>query len=197
MQITDDGRFLVALSRRDGILLWKISGAGGRNLANIRGGQDVLQASAKFSLAKGPRSGSLVTPGAFGPVALLKVQVGTDSILGAAITSLLGTTLATSGVVRLVEREAVDKVLAEQRFQNSGVTTPEAAATIGRILNVRRVLIGTVSKFGSSYVVDVRVVDTESAEVTGGESLECRNCAPEDLPEAVRIVAAALVGGAT
>ncbi len=58
-------------------------------------------------------------------------------------------------------------------------------------------LLSCIAPPGAAGAVDVRVVDTESAEVTGGESLECRNCAPEDLPEAVRIVAAALVGGAT
>jgi hypothetical protein len=39
----------------------------------------------------------------------------------------------------------------------------------------------------------VRLVETESARVLGAREILCRNCRPEDLPQAITLLVSALV----
>jgi hypothetical protein len=59
----------------------------------------------------------------------------------------------------VVERANIDKILKEQKFQNSGCTDSECAVEIGQLLNVDVSVIGTVSKFGTIWSLDARLID--------------------------------------
>ena len=48
----------------------------------------------------------------------------------------------------IVERANIEKILKEQKFQNSGCTDSECAVEIGQLINADVTVIGTVSKFG-------------------------------------------------
>ncbi|MCH5177072.1 MAG: SEL1-like repeat protein, partial [Prevotellaceae bacterium] len=60
----------------------------------------------------------------------------------------------------MVERAQIDKVISEQGFQSSSLTEAQMVK-LGEILNVSKVVVGTVSMLGGEYQVDVRVVDVE------------------------------------
>jgi len=53
----------------------------------------------------------------------------------------------------------MDKILKEQKFQKSGCTDSECAVEIGQLLNTDFIVIGSVSKFGSMYSLDARLID--------------------------------------
>jgi curli biogenesis system outer membrane secretion channel CsgG len=73
---------------------------------------------------------------------------GTDQDVGKGIADLLVEKLVTSGVYSLIERKALDKILAEQNFSNSDRADPASAAKLGKLLGVDAILIGSITQFG-------------------------------------------------
>ncbi len=73
---------------------------------------------------------------------------GTDRDVGRGIADLLVEKLVQSGTYSVIERKALDKVLAEQNFSNSDRADPNTAAKIGRILGVDAIILGSITQFG-------------------------------------------------
>jgi curli biogenesis system outer membrane secretion channel CsgG len=67
--------------------------------------------------------------------------------LGKAATDLLITKLVQDGNVSVIERSAIDKLLAEQNFTNSDRTDPITAAKLGRVLGVDAIILGTITRY--------------------------------------------------
>jgi curli biogenesis system outer membrane secretion channel CsgG len=73
---------------------------------------------------------------------------GTDQDVGKGITDLLVQKLVQDGRYSVIERAALDKVLAEQNFSNSDRADPTSAAKIGKVLGVDAIILGSITKFG-------------------------------------------------
>ncbi len=67
--------------------------------------------------------------------------------LGKAAADLLITKLVQDGNVIVVERNAIDKLLAEQNLTNSDRTDPVTAAKLGRVLGVDAIILGTITHY--------------------------------------------------
>ena len=66
---------------------------------------------------------------------------------GKAAADLLITKLVQDGNVSVIERNAIDKLLAEQNLTNSDRTDPTTAAKLGRILGVDAIVMGTLTHY--------------------------------------------------
>jgi curli biogenesis system outer membrane secretion channel CsgG len=73
---------------------------------------------------------------------------GTNQDVGKGISDLLVQKLVEDAKFSVIERNALDKVLAEQNFSNSDRGDPTTAAKIGRVLGVDAIIMGTVTQFG-------------------------------------------------
>jgi len=73
---------------------------------------------------------------------------GTDQDVGKGISDLLVQKLVQDGKYSVIERNALDKILAEQNFSNSDRADASTAAKIGRILGVDAIILGSITKFG-------------------------------------------------
>jgi curli biogenesis system outer membrane secretion channel CsgG len=73
---------------------------------------------------------------------------GTDQDIGKGISSMLIEKLVKDGQYSVIERAALDKLLAEQNFSNSDRANPTSAAKIGQLLGVDTIIIGTITQFG-------------------------------------------------
>jgi curli biogenesis system outer membrane secretion channel CsgG len=73
---------------------------------------------------------------------------GTNVDVGKGIADLLVTKLVNGGTFSVIERKAIDKIMAEQNFSNSDRADPNSAAKIGKILGVDAIIIGSITKFG-------------------------------------------------
>src|SRR5207248_9888286 len=73
---------------------------------------------------------------------------GTNVDVGKGITDLVVTDLVKSGIYSVIERKALDKVLAEQNFSNSDRADPNSAAKLARILGVDAIVTGSITQFG-------------------------------------------------
>lgn len=72
-----------------------------------------------------------------------------DWDIGKGISDMLVTELVNDGTYRVIERKALDKILAEQDFSTSDRANPETAAKIGKILGVKYIIIGSITTFGT------------------------------------------------
>jgi curli biogenesis system outer membrane secretion channel CsgG len=84
---------------------------------------------------------------------------GTDQDVGKGIADMLVQKLVEDGKYRVIERKALDKILAEQNFSNSDRADPATAARIGKVLGVDAIIIGSITQFGR---------DDKSTTVGGG-----------------------------
>ena len=73
---------------------------------------------------------------------------GTDQDIGKGISAMLIEKLVKDGQYSVIERAALDKLLAEQNFSNSDRANPTSAAKIGQLLGVDTIIIGSVTQFG-------------------------------------------------
>jgi curli biogenesis system outer membrane secretion channel CsgG len=73
---------------------------------------------------------------------------GGDTDVGKGISDLLVQKLVQDGAYSVIERAALDKVLAEQNFSNSDRADSSTAAKIGRVLGVDAIITGTITQFG-------------------------------------------------
>ena len=107
--------------------------------------------------------------------------------LGTSASDILITELAKSGKFIVVERDKMDKLMAEQKLGMSGAIDPNTAAKVGKILGLNAIVTGSISQFGeetegSEYLitqsksqvvkctVDIRVVDAETGQVLYADS---------------------------
>lgn len=134
-------------------------------------------------------------------VAVLNFDFGTvhrwwsgDWDVGKGIADLVVTELVKDGTYTMIERKALDAVLAEQNFSNSNRADATTAAKIGKVLGVSAILVGSITQFGTedkgfklggiggklggfgggkvgtskgkaNVVIDARLVDVNTAEI--------------------------------
>ncbi len=74
---------------------------------------------------------------------------GQDVDVGKGISDLLVKYLVKDGTYSVIERKALDKILAEQNFSNSERANPTSAAKIGKLLGVDAIVVGSITQFGN------------------------------------------------
>ncbi len=84
---------------------------------------------------------------------------GQDVDIGKGISDLLVKYLVKDGSYSVIERKAMDKILAEQNFSNSDRANPNSAAKLGKLLGVDAIIVGSITEFGN---------DTKKTGVGGG-----------------------------
>lgn len=87
---------------------------------------------------------------------------GSDAAM---VTDMIRSAMVKAGVFNVVEKQNMDKLLAEQAFQQTGCTSAECAIKLGKVLNVQRMIVGSFGKLLSRYVVNVRVVNVEDGKI--------------------------------
>jgi curli biogenesis system outer membrane secretion channel CsgG len=74
---------------------------------------------------------------------------GRDVDVGKGVTDLLVTYLVKDGSYSVIERKALDKIMAEQHFSNSDRADPNSAAKLGKLLGVDAIIVGSITEFGN------------------------------------------------
>src|SRR5215831_6843296 len=73
---------------------------------------------------------------------------GSNVDVGKGVADILVDRLVNDGTYSVIERKALDQVLAEQNFSNSNRADPNSAAKLARILGVDAIIIGSITQFG-------------------------------------------------
>lgn len=107
--------------------------------------------------------------------------------LGSSASDILTTELVKTGNFIVIERTQLQKVLEEQKLQQSGLIQQDSAMSVGRLLGLNALIIGSVSQFGvriegedalfvqtkrqvAEAVVDIRVVDVQTGKILYADS---------------------------
>src|SRR5213076_2519612 len=106
------------------------------------------------------------------------------------IAGMLISELAQNPAARVVEREDIEKLLAEQSLGASGKVTPETAAKIGKLVGARYVIVGTFIDFYGDFRLDARLVNVETSEIV---KVESDRMLRDHLFDIIRTVAARLM----
>src|SRR6185295_4581922 len=69
---------------------------------------------------------------------------GRNVDIGKGITDLLVTYFVKDGSYSVIERKALDKIMAEQNFSNSDRANPTSAAKLGKLLGVDAIIVGSI-----------------------------------------------------
>jgi TolB-like protein len=81
------------------------------------------------------------------------------------VAQSLRTDIVNSELFVVVDRANMDKILAEQKFQQTGCTKQDCAVQMGKVLNVYKIIAGTVSKLQDTYIINVSVVDVQTGKI--------------------------------
>jgi TolB-like protein len=128
-------------------------------------------------------------------IAILDFEpIGVPESEAATVSELFRSALFNTRRFTVIERSRMGEIFEEQGFVLSGCTDVECAVNAGKILDVEVILIGSLSKLGSKYILTVRGVDVSDARVVLNETAE-HTGAVEDLGEVVNRLARKVAGG--
>ena len=104
-------------------------------------------------------------------IAVLDLDIiGSSKEQSAVLTNQLRTELLKTGRYTMVDRAQLDRILSEQALQQAICTDPQCAVRAGKILGVRKVVTGSVTKVTDTlWQVSVSMTDVETAEVVRQE----------------------------
>lgn len=90
---------------------------------------------------------------------------GSVSELGAFIAEEMTTRLYQAGTFRVVEREMLNRVMAEHELTATGLVDESTARELGKLLGVEAIAVGTLTDFGSEVRVNSRLIETNTGSV--------------------------------
>jgi TolB-like protein len=111
----------------------------------------------------------------------------------ASLTDRLRTHLVNTAAFVVLDRGNMEEILNEFNFQQSGCTTAECAVEIGKMLNVQKMVTGSIGQIGKTYTIDISVVDVESSRIERSLSQDYRG-EIDGLLEALKAMAYELAG---
>jgi hypothetical protein len=112
------------------------------------------------------------------------------------LTNRLSTYLVQAGVYRIIERGQMKQILEEQDFQMTGCTSDECAVEIGQLLGAQLILAGSFGKIGSTYTIDMRIIDVTTGGIIQTASHDVRGEIDDVLTSGLSEAARKLTGGA-
>lgn len=92
---------------------------------------------------------------------------GQPTILGTYVAEELITGLVQIGSFDVVERQLLDKLLSEQKIEQTGAIDPATAKKVGRILGVDAIVTGSITDLTTFMAINCRLIDTSTGAVFG------------------------------
>ena len=95
-----------------------------------------------------------------------EVIMGRNKEVGKYVQEDITTALVNSGQFNVVERLKLQSVLDELKLTQLGLTDPEGAKQVGKLLGADVILTGTLAATGEEWNVNLRLINTESGLIT-------------------------------
>lgn len=81
------------------------------------------------------------------------------------ITDKIVSILESKNLVTVIDRFSIEKILNEHALQLSGIIDESTAIELGKILGVNKVINGSIGKFGDLYILQLSLINVETAKV--------------------------------
>ncbi|NUQ20549.1 MAG: tetratricopeptide repeat protein [Gemmatimonadaceae bacterium] len=113
--------------------------------------------------------------------------------LRAGIADILTSELSANPGIRVIERDQLDKLVAEQKLGTSGSVDAATAARVGKLLGVHHMIFGSyVTDRKGRMRLDARAVDVETGRIEHVESVQAKT---DDFSDMITSLAAKLNSG--
>ena len=110
-----------------------------------------------------------------------------------AISGFVRSAFVKAGVYSIVDKANMERILSEQAFQQTGCTSEACAVKLGKLLNVRKMVVGEYTVMGSVRFLTASFVDVETGKIEGTGKVKGFDVGNAD--EAADRLAAELMGG--
>ncbi|RKY76624.1 hypothetical protein DRQ07_10005 [candidate division KSB1 bacterium] len=117
---------------------------------------------------------------------------GIETDVAQTTTYLIESKLGNSGLIELVERNQINKVLDELKYQQTGLTASNAA-DLGQHLNAEYILIGSINKLGNLLIITAKLVNVKTAQIEGTREVQCSNATIETISDMVSALAPTII----
>ncbi len=97
----------------------------------------------------------------------LNVKSKSKSVTGNIAFNELKAILSNSGSYVMVEREKLSAILQEHKLELSGLTDPNQASFVGRLLKAEILLSGDMTKVGGNCIFDIKAIEVPTSKVIG------------------------------
>jgi hypothetical protein len=111
------------------------------------------------------------------------------------LSDRLRTELFETGVFQVVERQKMNSILKEQGFQNTGCTSLECAVEIGQLLNVQKMVAGSIGKIEDIYSISLRLINVQTGAIIKTATRDYNGRLSEVLTDVIPAVARDLSKG--
>ena len=108
------------------------------------------------------------------------------------VTEYLRKYLINTNRYEIVQRVNIEQILTGQGIQHDSCIDIECAVKLGSILNVQKVLVGSVIKINRPYYINVQLIDVRTAKVEKSARQDCQS--EDELENISRIVASMVTG---
>lgn len=96
---------------------------------------------------------------------------GNVTELGRFISEEFSVALAGAGKgFEVVDRAHLKSIIAEHKLYSTGIIDPQTARKLGQIAGVDAIITGTITPFGDSVRLSIKILDTATAKVIGASS---------------------------
>ena len=114
-----------------------------------------------------------------------------DPNLGYAVSEIVTQDFQRSGYFLVLEKKQLQQILKTMELQQSGLYDSDKAATIGKLIDAKYLMVGSITKTAGFYRVSVRVVEVETGSITLSDSIDLdaallENAAEKYLPPRYR-----------
>lgn len=185
--ISEDNRWIAAGSKNGTLSVWKLkfrdeASAARPNLPSLSG---------RIRTTTG--SEPALKPGVATRIAILTFEAkGMSQDVADVCLNSLSNSLANLDYITLIERKQIEKVVAEQRFQNTDLADESTSIQVGKLLGADRVLLCGIGKLGSSMVLTARILHVETGKVIRGREVICEECRDQDIFDAIKLLASTI-----
>ena len=125
------------------------------------------------------------------------LQFDAENITGSEariLSDRLRTELIKIGAFNVVDRSAMEEILQEQGFQQTGCVSDECIVEVGKLVGVEQMVGGSIGKIGTIYTISARLIDVKTGKILSQQSLDCPCPIETLLTESMAEVAAGLSG---
>jgi len=106
----------------------------------------------------------------------------------ATLTDRFRNEIVNKGLFTILSRGNMQDVLTEIGFQESGCTSIECAVEAGKVLNVDKMIAGSIGKIGNTYTIDISFLDVGTSRVEWSSVKDFRG-EKDRLLETLKIIA--------
>lgn len=114
---------------------------------------------------------------------------GVSEVEASALTDRLTLELFRKGKFIVLEREKIEEILNEQDFQQTGCVSAKCAVEIGKNLGIEQIVFGSITKIGTTYSIQARLVDIETGVLVQVASYDSKGTVDDLLIVGMGIIA--------